>query len=196
MLTYLISSSYFILPYCSPWPVWGPGSYWPSSPGTLGYRKGHSWVNRSRGLLGCMRVPPARGHMWRKELLSEGPVGCSRKTTTSRGFVAIPNQHWSQITSKIRWFIHWTENQQLSWCQLCYHWWHHWLLEWQLAVSLVKIKLASWQFSVFSVVNTQNYQISDFMSADLNVIIPQKGLSKWISISVHLMFDPSQGSGG
>ena len=37
-----------------------------------------------------------------------------------------------------------TENWELSWCQLCHHWWHHRLSSWQSVVPPLMTKLASW----------------------------------------------------
>ena len=44
-----------------------------------------------------------------------------------------------------------TENWELSWCQLSYHWWYRRLSLWQSMVSPWTTKLASWQFSVLSI---------------------------------------------
>ena len=37
------------------------------------------------------------------------------------------------------------ENQELSWCQRCHHWWQRWLSLWQGMVPPAAVKLASWQ---------------------------------------------------
>ena len=42
------------------------------------------------------------------------------------------------------------ENWELSWCQLCHHWWYWRLSLWQSPVPPVKTKLVSWWFSVLS----------------------------------------------
>ena len=43
-----------------------------------------------------------------------------------------------------------TENCELSWCQLCHHWRYHRLSLWQPVVPTVMTKLASWQLSAFN----------------------------------------------
>ena len=88
------------------------------------------------------------------------PLGWAKESSSTQGIFVKWLPLVSSFTSQsimVTYSVHSvTENEKLSWCRLCLHWWHCRLLLWQPLVLPLMTKLASWELLVYNAIASMN----------------------------------------